>query len=606
MMPVIPRAGVVLAVTFALAFGLGPVGCAVLSREPAAPGIAGRTTRAQENEIEALLRTMSPIQKVGQLLMIGIDGTELTPTLADVPQRHQPGGVIIFRKNVRSAAQVAALTNALQRASIAGGARLPLLVATDQEGGTVSQIPAATEFPDLMALAASGSEELVERVAQASGAELRALGIAVNLAPVLDVNSNPLNPVIGIRSFGDDPERVARFGRAYVRGLHAAGVVAVAKHFPGHGETDLDTHVTTGRVDLSESALERSPLVPFRAALGEGIDMVMPAHLAVPALSGSATLPVTYSRGALTGFLRDRMGFRGVVITDSLQMTAARQGSFADAAVRAVRAGADVLLLPGPLDDASGARVDVASAALLASVSGDRPDRLLPDELDAAVRRVLLLKKGLHAEFTLAAWTVDEAQAARAVRAGPNLSLAREAAVRGLAWLKPLPAVTRERLAASRELLVLSPVLRPDPDDAMTDRYGDYFGEALAESRGDRRTVVVPVPFLRGRRPPTAVDPGLLTRLRTAAARADAIVAGLARPEHLELLQAIQEAAGRDVPIAVVQFGSPYPAAGIREPVAAILATFSMQREVFGVAARAMHGDVEVTGRPPVAIGRPR
>src|SRR5258706_1645125 len=404
------------AIRFALCPIILAVGCTMIAGKLEAPGIAARATAAHETEIEAHLRALSPADKVGQLLMIGVDGAELTPETAAAIHRIRPGGVILFRKNVRTAAQVAAFTNARQRESRAAGG-LPLLIATDQEGGTVSQVAVITEFPDPMALAAAGSERLVERVARANGDELRALGISVNLAPVLDVNSNPRNPVIGIRSFGNTPESVARFGRACIRGLHAAGVIAVAKHFPGHGATDTDTHFDAVRVDASEATLAQTDLVPFQAAVGEGVDMIMPAHLTVPALSGSDTGPVTFSRSALTTFLRARMGFRGVVITDSLQMAAALQGPFAESCVSAVRAGADILLLPGnlpgpdprrPPDAAGATRIETAYQALLASLTSGRADALQPGEVDAAVRRILLVKKGLHASFAVTDWAVDE------------------------------------------------------------------------------------------------------------------------------------------------------------------------------------------------------
>jgi beta-N-acetylhexosaminidase len=596
MAPFIPRTGGLVRAIFPLVLVAAVGGCAWRGGQ-SMTAIALRTSAAQEVAIDGLLGAMSPAQKVGQLLMIGLDAPELTPAMGDALRQLQPGGVIVSRRNVRSAAQLAALMNALQRASLAEGGRLPLLIAADQEGGAVSQIPVATEFPDPMALAAGGSEARVERVARIIGAELRAVGIGVNLAPVLDVNTNPLNPVIGIRSFGDDPATVARFGRAYIRGLHAGGVIAVAKHFPGHGGTDTDTHVASARIDLSEPALERGHLVPFRAAVDEGIDMVMPAHLAVPALSASDTLPVTYSRRAITDVLRGRLGFGGAVITDSLQMTAAAlPASFAEACVRAVKAGADILLLPGPLDDASGARADIAAEALLASLAAGRPDDLQPAELDAAVRRVLRLKKRLHDEFTPAAWTVDEAAAARAVASESARALAEDAAVRGLAWLSPPSPATSRHLLRAERAVVVSPVPETEADGAVG------FGETFARGRGGRSTVVIPVPFVRGRRPPLPPDAALIARVREEAPRADAVVVGLARPEHLALLAAAQSAVSAGTPVVVVVFGNPYPAQEIRPPVAGVLATFSVQHQVFGVAGRALLGDVEVTGRPPVTM----
>jgi beta-N-acetylhexosaminidase len=359
----------------------------------------------------------------------------------------------------------------------------------------------------------------------------------------------------------------------------------------------MDTHVVSARVDLSAAALARTHLVPFEAAVREGVEMIMPGHLAVPAISGSDTLPVTFSRGALTTYLRNTMGFHGVVITDSMQMAAARQEPFAIACVRAIKAGADVLLLPGEAPSP-----ESAHEALLASLASHDPDALRMEEVDAAVRRIVRLKKRLHASFSTEGWVVDEAQAIRTVRTAATLDLARRAAARGLTWLKPLNTVARQRLAASTNLLVVSPVVRPHPDEGDQDRRGDFFGEPLARSRADRATVVIDLPFQRGRQPVSDLEPALLARLRGEAGRADGIVAGVARPEHLAALQTIQEAAGRDVPIVVVIFGSPYVVMALREPVTAILATFSVQRDAFSLAAAALGGTIPVTGRSPVDL----
>lgn len=289
-----------------------------------------------------------------------VDFSDPTPTPA-VERRitdDHVSGVVLFRKNVRTPQQVATLTAALQTIAADRGTA-PLWVSIDHEGGAVTRFPAAgaagseatpvgTPVPGAMALGASVDRGLAREAGKVVGRELRAMGITLNFAPVMDVNSNPANPIIGTRSFGEDPALVDAMGTAYIGGLQDAGVAATAKHFPGHGDTSVDSHVGLPRVDHGLERLTAVELPPFAAAVHAGVAAVMTAHIVHPSLDPSGA-PATMSEPILTGLLRERMGFRGLVFTDSMSMRAIIDHfGVGDAAVRSIRAGCDIVLALGP------------------------------------------------------------------------------------------------------------------------------------------------------------------------------------------------------------------------------------------------------------------
>jgi beta-N-acetylhexosaminidase len=361
-----------------------------------------------------LLRAMSLEEKVGQLFVPTISGA--TPARGvSLVRKYHLGGVIYFPGNMRSPRQTAALSNALQRAAMASGPGVPLLISTDEEQGIVSRVPFITRFPSNRALAATRDPEAdVRTAARVTGEELRALGINQNFAPVADVNIDPRNPVIGVRSFGTDPGRVARLVGVAVDAYRAAGVAATAKHFPGHGDTDTDSHTGLPVIDHTKARWQRLDAPPFKTAIAHGIDAIMTAHIVVPRLDPSRH-PATMSSPVLTGLLRDELGFDGVVITDSLQMAGARKKyGPVRAAVRALEAGADQLLMPVSLPK--------AYRAVLAAV---RDGSIPRDRLDQAVSRVLRMKerRGLFA-----APYVDTAAAAKVVGSREHKAAARRVA----------------------------------------------------------------------------------------------------------------------------------------------------------------------------------
>jgi len=297
-------------------------------------------------------------EDIGQLLWFGFPGPTVPDELRRELETGRVGATILFKRNLATAANgevdldaVAALVDELHRTAPDG---TPAIVAIDQEGGTVQRVRApATVWPPMMSLAGF-DEAIAERVGKAMGDELRALGIDIDFAPVLDVHTNPANPIIGQRAFGTEPDGVALRALAFARGLDAAGVLACGKHFPGHGDTTTDSHLELPRIDHDRPRLDTVELLPFARAAAAGLPMIMTAHVVFAALDD--TVPATLSKPAL-GLLRDTLGYRGVIVSDDLDMKAISDHLGVErAAVAAIRAGCDVLLLCRDSDHQAAAR----------------------------------------------------------------------------------------------------------------------------------------------------------------------------------------------------------------------------------------------------------
>ena len=337
--------------------------------------------------IDSLLATLTVREKAAQLVTPWLAGayTAFDDSIFQVAARWidslRIGGLLI---SVGSPLDIAVKLNALQERS-----PLPLLVSADLEWGAGMRLVGGTTFPQIMAVGATGDTADAYVIGQAAAIEGRAVGIHVNLAPDADLNNNPLNPIINTRSFGEDPAQVGRLVAAYVRGLREHGMLATLKHFPGHGDTDLDSHIGLPTIRGDYARLDSLELVPFRAGIGAGADVVMSAHIAFPTLTGSDE-PGTLSPAVLSGLLRDSLGFTGLVVTDALDMGAiVREYGAGEATVRAFLAGSDILLQPADPDSA----VNAMAAAVLQG-------RIPLERLDASVRRVLAVKQrlGLFAE----------------------------------------------------------------------------------------------------------------------------------------------------------------------------------------------------------------
>jgi beta-N-acetylhexosaminidase len=390
--------GLVMGVTSLMAAQLSQPGTAAINGRAVAQEQAKLRAAAKPPEELWAARTLSRMtldEKIGQLFVVytfGASADAVDPrnqhdygvdTPAQVVEKYHLGGVIYFdwTSGLTSPRQVAELSNGLQRAALRGPARVPLLISTDQENGAIVRIgPPVTVLPTAAQLGAAGSTQDAQRAAEVSGRELRAMGVNHDLAPVADVNLNPANPVLGNRTYSADPAVAAAMTEAQVRGYQES-VAATAKHFPGHGGTASDSHTGLAVITHDQRQWEELDAPPFRAAVAAGVDTVMLGHIVLPKLDPSG-LPATLSPTIASRLLRDELGFRGVVMTDSLQMQGVRAAQPDERIpVLAIQAGADLLLMPQNLD--------VAYRGVLAAVrSGELSER----RVDESVRRILELK----------------------------------------------------------------------------------------------------------------------------------------------------------------------------------------------------------------------
>jgi beta-N-acetylhexosaminidase len=313
-------------------------------------------------------------REIGQLLMGSLPAWTVTPEIRSLAREFQLGGVILFARNVEAPEQVAELSRDVQTLV----RDVPLWVSVDQEGGRVARLKAPfTEWPPMAVLGRSGDEKLAARFARALAAELRAVGVTLDFAPVLDIHTNPKNPVIGDRALADDADVVARLGVAIIRELQGHGVAACGKHFPGHGDTAVDSHFDLPLVEQPPDRLRGVEFVPFRAAIAADVACMMTAHVLVPALDEQH--PATLSRRIVGEMLRDELSFDGVIFTDDLDMKAiAGRYTLGDAAAQAIAAGCDGLLVcSGNID----AQVEVLEALVHAVEDGRVPRKRVEDAL---------------------------------------------------------------------------------------------------------------------------------------------------------------------------------------------------------------------------------
>ena len=375
--------------------------------------LAVMTTVSAQSKVEEILASMTTEDKIAQMIMPAFrystdeegnltNVTEITNDISDSLSKHGFSGVILFGQNISDNAQTTRLVDQLQKANATNSSHTQLLIATDQEGGAVTRLAHGTTWMGNMSLGAINDTQVTKEVATVIGSECKALGINVDFAPVVDVNNNPANPVIGTRSFSDDPEMVSKHGTTFVNALNETGVISTLKHFPGHGDTDTDSHTGLPMVDKSYDELMQNELIPFKACIDAGSQMIMTAHIQYPqiekdtytsVLDGEQIyIPATLSDDIINGVLREKLGYKGVVITDAMEMDAiAKHFDKFDAAKLAIGAGVDIILMP--VDTTSKAGFEEMDNYISTVAQKVDNGEISMDCVNSAVLRILTLKE---------------------------------------------------------------------------------------------------------------------------------------------------------------------------------------------------------------------
>lgn len=333
-----------------------------------------------------LISKMSLEEKIGQMFQIGFTGTQITTEVEEMIKNYHLGSIIYFRRNIESLPQLSELSDELQKLSVNQGPGLPLIISIDQEGGIVNRIVGATHFPGNMILGATRNTELAKNIGQLIAKQLKALGINMDLAPVLDINNNPLNSIIGVRSFGDDPVLVSSLGIAFIEGMQKEGVIACGKHFPGHGDTAADSHLEIPVIAHSEKHLKKVEIYPFKQAIKAGVDSIMVNHIYYSALESQEGIPATLSSNILNNLLRKELGYKGLIVTDCMEMKAI-SNSFGtvDGCVMSIKAGSDIVIVSHTLEK--------QKAAIKAVIQEVKKGKISEERINQSVLRVLSLKK---------------------------------------------------------------------------------------------------------------------------------------------------------------------------------------------------------------------
>jgi len=532
------------------------------------------------SRVSTLVQAMSLEEKVGQIFMVWFEGPQVSPDVAALIRERHVGGLILYSAvgNIVDPGQVATLCATAQAQAAASDHGVGLLIGVDQEGGPVARLrDGFTVFPSQMAQAATGRADLVRQAAAATARELRAIGINTDFAPVADVNVNPANPVIGIRSFGSNPADVARLTAAATVGYGSAGVICTPKHFPGHGDTAVDSHIGLPRVDHDTATLERVDFPPFRAAFAAGAPAVMTAHVLAPSLEPDG-IPATLSRRVLSGALRGRLGFDGVIFTDSLGMgaVAATYGT-AEAAVLALAAGADVLLVGADANRPAAERLEALDRVVEAVRSGRVPS----SRLDAAVSRVIRLKERFGL-LNAAALTAPPT-AGILVGRQEDAALARRIASRSLTAFGPVTPILP--LPADVDTLVIRPRLGRDVIDAEAEA-------AILAWEGPKSLFVAADPD-------TETIAAVVAKARSAHRVALFITDARKREGQRRLAEALAEAIPNSLVLVAAQ--SPYDVS-ILPPSTTKIAIYGETPATFDALRQGLFMPFRFTGRCPAAL----
>ncbi|MDX8342658.1 beta-N-acetylhexosaminidase [Rossellomorea sp. YZS02] len=344
----------------------------------------------RDNDVHSLISNMTLDEKIGQMLVAGVNGTQMDEPTKNLIQKHKVGGFIFFSDHLTSPEQTVRFLNQLKEANTDNP--LPMLLSVDQEGGNVTRLPGRiSNFPTNQKIGNANDPDISYEVGTLLGQELKEFGFNLDFAPVLDVNSNPNNPIIGDRSFSADPDIVSELGIQTMKGIQSQGVISTIKHFPGHGDTSVDSHLALPVVNKSLQELEDMELIPFKRAIDDGADLIMVAHILLPRLDD--TYPSSLSEKIVTDLLRNKLKYKGVVITDDMTMKAVADNfGMGESAVQAVKAGSDLVLIAHDAQKAVTAMEALKSAVQNGDISEER--------INESVKRIIQLKQSYSLEDT--------------------------------------------------------------------------------------------------------------------------------------------------------------------------------------------------------------
>ena len=543
--------------------------------------------RAEASWVETTLASMTLDEKVGQLIIpatVGMfmsqDGETFQQIRRDITEFHVGGYHMLGENNVlHEPAGVTLLINHIQEMS-----KLPLWITADFEGGVGIRYIGATRLPRAMAMGATANPEMAFQAGRIAAEEARAMGVDVNFYPVVDVNNNARNPIINIRSFGGDPELVSRMARAYIRGAQSSGVMATAKHFPGHGDTSTDSHMELPSIDVDRARLNAVELPPFRAAIEEGVGAVMSAHIALPRIEPE-NLPATLSPKILTGVLRDELKFGGVIFTDALNMRGvAAHYPDGEAAVRAIKAGADVLLYPPSVEQAfKGVKQAVASGEIKES------------RIDESVRRILAAKEKLGLDKNRFA---DLNKLDRALGTSEHQRAAQQIIENAITLVRDNKNVLPLKLAPEQKVLFITVV---DNAEGWRDGVpGRAFFQGLVKRHPKATNVYVsdktsPAEFELIKRLAGFSDVVIVNGFIRVASYKGSIDMSEGEISLLKYLSAMEK------PFAFVLYGSPYLISFVPELPSYILG-YEYYPAVEEAALKAVLGEIEFKGKLPVEL----
>ncbi|WP_187442067.1 beta-N-acetylhexosaminidase [Sutcliffiella horikoshii] len=527
------------------------------------------------------IHEMTLQEKVGQLFVAGFQGTSPSEEIVELIKDYHISGVIYFARNVAEPEQVHALSKGLQKVAKDAGA-VPLFISIDQEGGMVARITeGVTLSPGNMALGAGRDEEVVHQLGKVVGAELRMLGINMNYAPCIDVNNNPLNPVIGVRSYGESAEFVAKMGVQAVKGLQDANVSAVVKHFPGHGDTSVDSHLDLPVVNHDIKRLKELELVPFYKAFKHGVDAVMVAHVAFPSIDPEK-VPSTLSRPVVTDLLRKEMGFNGVIMTDCMEMNAIIDYyGMEEAAILAVEAGIDQVLISHTFER--------QTRAIEAVIKAVETGRISLQHIEEAVERILKLKEIRKLKEDIPEWTKISSE----IGSSKHIEIAQKASEASITLVRESDGLLPLRSEEKILLISVDPYVTSGADETL---YSNVtIGSYLEEKLPNLTEFIISV----------SPEEEEVDRLVIAASDVDKIfVATYQAIQHDSQAKLVQRLVNEFVDkVGVIALRSPYDVEKFTE-VSTYILTYESRKLALQSVGKFLLGEIEAKGKLPITLGK--